>query len=97
MGGSRPRVALVTGSSRGLGAAIAGRLARDGLAVAVNGRRDDGQVVEVAGSIRDAGGLAAAFPADVTDERQVSELVAAVGDVLGPVQVLVVDATGPQP
>jgi len=94
---SRPRVALVTGSSRGLGAAIAGRLARDGLAVAVNGRRDDGQVVEVAGSIRDAGGLAAAFPADVTDERQVSELVAAVGDVLGPVQVLVVNATGPQP
>ena len=97
MGESRPRVALVTGSSRGLGAAIAGRLARDGLAVAVNGRRDDGQVVEVAASIRDSGGLAAAFPADVTDEGQVSELVAAVGDVLGPVQVLVVNATGPQP
>ena len=97
VGGSRPRVALVTGSSRGLGAAIAGRLARDGLAVAVNGLRDDGQVVEVAASIRDGGGLAAAFPADVTDERQVSELVAAVGDVLGPIQVLVVNATGPQP
>lgn len=96
-GESRPRVALVTGSSRGLGAAIAGRLARDGLAVAVNGLRDDGQVVEVAASIRDAGGLAAASAADVTDERQVSELVAAIGDVLGPVQVLVVNATGPQP
>src|ERR1700728_3087547 len=36
-------VALVTGSSRGLGAVIARRLARDGLAVAVNGRRGDGQ------------------------------------------------------
>ena len=56
-----------------------------------------GQVVEVAASIRDAGGLAAASAADVTDERQVSELVAAIGDVLGPVQVLVVNATGPQP
>jgi 3-oxoacyl-[acyl-carrier protein] reductase len=97
MAGSRPRVALVTGSSRGLGAAIARRLARDGLAVAVNGLRDDGQVGEVAASIRDGGGLAAAFPADVTDEREVGELVAAIGDVLGPVQVLVVNATGPQP
>ena len=97
MAGSRPRVALVTGSSRGLGAAIARRLARDGLAVAVNGLRDDGQVVEVAARIRDGGGRAAAFPADVTDERQVGELVAAVGDVLGPIQVLVVNATGPQP
>jgi len=97
MGRSRPRVALVTGSSRGLGAAIARRLARDGLAVAVNGRRDDGRVVEVAASIQDAGGPAAAFPADMTDEREVSELVTAVGDVLGPVQVLVVNATGPQP
>ena len=98
MGESRPRVALVTGSSRGLGAAIARRLARDGLAVAVNGLREDGKVVEVAASIREAGdGAAVAFPADVTDERQVSELVAAVGDVLGPIQVLVVNATGPQP
>jgi 3-oxoacyl-[acyl-carrier protein] reductase len=97
MGESRPRVALVTGSSRGLGAAIAGRLARDGLAVAVNGLRDDGQIADVVTRIRDRGGLAAAFPADVTDERQVGELVAAVGGVLGPIQVLVVNATGLQP
>jgi 3-oxoacyl-[acyl-carrier protein] reductase len=97
MVGSRPRVALVTGSSRGLGAAIARRLARDGLAVAVNGLRGDGQVREVAAGIRDGGGVAAAFPADVTDEREVGELVAAVGDLLGPVEVLVVNATGPQP
>src|ERR1700730_7000082 len=39
---ARERWALVTGSSRGLGAVIARRLARDGLAVAVNGRRGDG-------------------------------------------------------
>jgi len=42
-----PRVALVTGSSRGLGAVIARRLAEDGFAVAVNGRRGDRQAREV--------------------------------------------------
>jgi 3-oxoacyl-[acyl-carrier protein] reductase len=91
------RVAIVTGSSRGLGRSIALRLARDGFAVAVNGRRGDGQVREVADAIRDVGGLADDFVADVTDERQVTELVAAIADRLGPVEVLVVNATGAQP
>jgi 3-oxoacyl-[acyl-carrier protein] reductase len=94
---SPQRVALVTGSSRGLGAAIARRLARDGLAVAVNGRRSDGQADEVAGRIRGDGGIASAFCADVTDDRQVAGLVAAITDRLGPVEVLVLNATGPQP
>ena len=91
------RVALVTGSSRGLGRSIAWRLARDGFAVAVNGRRGDGQLREVADAICDVGGLADGFAADVTDERQVTELVAAVADRLGPVEVLVLNATGSQP
>ncbi|MFI6813032.1 SDR family NAD(P)-dependent oxidoreductase [Nonomuraea sp. NPDC050328] len=93
----RRRVALVTGSSRGLGAAIARRLARDGLAVAVNGLRGDGQVDEVARSIADDGGTAAGFAADVTDARQVAGLVDAVAASLGPVDVVVLNATGPQP
>jgi 3-oxoacyl-[acyl-carrier protein] reductase len=87
---------LVTGSSRGLGAAIARRLARDGLVVAVNGRRGDGQAHEVASTIRD-GGIAEAFGADITDQQQVAELVAAITGRFGPVDVLVLNATGPQP
>jgi 3-oxoacyl-[acyl-carrier protein] reductase len=91
------RVALVTGSSRGLGAVIARRLARDGLAVAVNGRPGDEQVMAVSRGIRDDGGVAEGFQADVTDEGQVAGLAVAVSDRLGPVDVLVVNATGPQP
>jgi 3-oxoacyl-[acyl-carrier protein] reductase len=91
------RVALVTGSSRGLGAVIARRLARDGLAVAVNGRPGDEQVMAVSRDIRDSGGVAEGFHADVTDEDQVAGLAAAISDRLGPVDVLVVNATGPQP
>jgi len=91
------RVALVTGSSRGLGAVIARRLARDGLAVAVNSLHGDGQADEVGRSIRADGGTADVFYGDVTDERQVADLVAAVAGRLGPVDVLVVNATGPQP
>jgi 3-oxoacyl-[acyl-carrier protein] reductase len=91
------RVALVTGSSRGLGAAIARRLGRDGLIVAVNSLPGDAHAFEVARSIRDDGGISDVFPADVTDERQVAELVTAVTDGLGPIDVLVLNATGPQP
>jgi 3-oxoacyl-[acyl-carrier protein] reductase len=88
---------LVTGSSRGLGAAIARRLAEDGFAVAVNGRRGDGQAEQVSRTICDGGGLAGAFGADVTDGHQVAELAAAISDRFGPVDVLVLNATGPQP
>src|SRR6186713_2682965 len=91
------RVALVSGSSRGLGRRIALRLARDGLAVAVNGVQADGPAEEAVAEIRAEGGEAEAFPGDVTDEAQVAGLVAAIERELGPVDVLVVNATGPQP
>jgi 3-oxoacyl-[acyl-carrier protein] reductase len=94
---SPSRVALVTGSSRGLGAGIATRLARDGLAVAVNGLNDDTSAREVVASIRGGGGTAEAFLADVTDEQEVARLVGEVTAALGEVEVLVVNATGPQP
>ena len=97
MAGTQGRVALVTGSSRGLGAVIARRLARDGFAVAVNGRPGDEQVTAVGRGIRDEGGTAEGFCADVTDEQQVAGLVAAITGSLGPVGVLVLNATGQQP
>jgi 3-oxoacyl-[acyl-carrier protein] reductase len=90
------RVALVSGSSRGLGRFIARRLARDGMAVAVNGLHDD-EVRATAEAIVADGGVARPFPADVTDESAVATLVEAVADALGPILVLVANATGPQP
>jgi 3-oxoacyl-[acyl-carrier protein] reductase len=93
----RQRVALVTGSSRGLGSTIARRLASDGLAVAVNGFQGEAQALEVVAAIRNDGGIADVFMADVTDERSVADLVAAVASSLGPIDVLVLNATGPQP
>ncbi|MGH3160744.1 MAG: SDR family NAD(P)-dependent oxidoreductase [Streptosporangiaceae bacterium] len=91
------RVALVTGSSRGLGAEIARRLARDGFAVAVNGRPGDDGVAAVARAIEADGGTAEGFGADVTDEDQVNRLVTEITSTFGPIGVLVLNATGPQP
>ena len=76
---------------------IARRLAGDGFAVAVNGRPGDEQVAAIGRAIRDDGGTAEGFCADVTDEDRVAGLAAAVADRLGPVDVLVLNATGPQP
>jgi 3-oxoacyl-[acyl-carrier protein] reductase len=97
MSPAQARVAFVTGSSRGLGAAIARRLAKDGLAVAVNGLGGDQHVFDVARTIGDDGGTGDAFCADVTDERQVADVVTAITGRLGPIDVLVLNATGPQP
>jgi 3-oxoacyl-[acyl-carrier protein] reductase len=76
---------------------IAERLARDGAAVAVNGHGEDGRGDEVAHAIGVTGGEADSFEADVTDDGEVAQLVAAVTQRLGPIDILVVNATGPQP
>ena len=91
------RVALVTGSSRGLGRAIALRLGRDGHAVAVNALQGDVDAAAVVETIRAAGGMADVFLGDVTDEPAVQALTTQITAQLGPVGVLVCNATGPQP
>lgn len=84
------RVALVTGGGRGIGAACARALARDGLAVAVNYLRDAAAAEAVVAGVRQAGGEAAAFQGDATEH--VEEVVRAVEAVLGGVDVLVCSA-----
>ena len=90
-----PPVALVTGSSRGIGAAIARELARRGHPVVVNCRSSVERVEHVAADIRAQGGQALAFQADVSDARAVERMCAAArGAWSRPVGVLVNNASG---
>ena len=91
------KVALVTGASRGLGAAIARRLGESGAMVAVNYFGSGEKAGAVAEAIRSTGGQAEAFRADVRDEAAVARLVKEVEGRYGPVDILVPNATGPQP
>ena len=91
------RTALVTGASRGLGAAMAEALAEAGVAVAVNYLANRERAEQLCDGLRARGLHAAAFGADVRDEAQVTSLVGAVEESLGPIDVLVVNATGHQP
>ncbi|MGL4512397.1 MAG: SDR family NAD(P)-dependent oxidoreductase [Lacipirellulaceae bacterium] len=91
------RVALVTGSSRGLGKAIALRLARAGASVAINYASDARRAAETLDEVLAEGGRGVALQADVTDPVSVERLVAEVSAALGPVDVLVPNATCDQP
>lgn len=90
-------VAFVSGASRGLGAVIAQRLAADGFTVAVNYAAGRSRAQHIVADIRRAGGTAEAFGGDVTDETAVHAMIERVRSELGPVTVLVANATGPQP
>ena len=84
--------ALVTGASRGIGAATARALAADGWALGINFRSDRDGAESVAGSIEDAGGTAMALPADVADAAAADKMLERLTGELGPVLVLVNNA-----
>jgi len=84
-------VALVTGAGRGIGRAIAVRLAEEGYAVGITARSVD-QLEETADLVRRAGGRVAIAPGDVTDFGDVTKVCRAISDALGPVDVLVNNA-----
>lgn len=91
------KVAIVTGSSRGIGAAIARRLAADGAAVIVNyaGREADARAVVA--EIEAAGGKAAAIQADVASSAQVAALFDQTATLFGGIDILVNNAGVIQP
>jgi 3-oxoacyl-[acyl-carrier protein] reductase len=86
------KAAIVTGSARGIGAAIAERLAADGAAVVVNYSRSAAEAASVADRIRGAGGRAAVVQADVGDSTQVGRLVEHAVEAFGRLDIVVNNA-----
>ena len=84
--------ALVTGASRGIGAAIALALAKAGAAVAVNYRQHATEADAVVAKIKDIGGRATAIAADVSQAAAVAKMVDHVTSTLGPIDILVNNA-----
>ena len=94
MSGIDPRQqrALVTGASRGIGAAIAKRLASDGFAVIINYRSDEAGAAEVAAAIEAEGGEAILARFDVSDREASASAIAALLEDPRPIAVLVNNA-----
>ncbi len=88
----RDKIAIVTGGSQGIGAAIATRYGAEGAKVAVVNHSHVERAATVVQTITEAGGQAQHFPADVTDIRQIERLVGAVVGQWGGVDILVNNA-----
>jgi NAD(P)-dependent dehydrogenase (short-subunit alcohol dehydrogenase family) len=94
----RDAAVLVTGASRGLGAALARALSREGARVALVARGADA-LADVVASIRGAGGDAHALPADIGAKDDIHAIAGAAAALVGPIDVLVHNAStlGPTP
>jgi 3-oxoacyl-[acyl-carrier protein] reductase len=86
------KVALVTGGSRGIGAAIAKRLALDGAQVAITYAKDANSASAVVKTIESAGGRAKAFRADAADPKAIQDAVKAIVETFGQLDILVNNA-----
>jgi 3-oxoacyl-[acyl-carrier protein] reductase len=91
----KDKVVLVTGSSRGIGAAIAKAFAGEGAAVAVNYLTNAEAAEAVAADCRKRGGEASVFQADVTDSDAITALVEGVLEAFGKIDILVNNAFRP--
>jgi NAD(P)-dependent dehydrogenase (short-subunit alcohol dehydrogenase family) len=85
------KVAIVTGSSKGIGKSIAEQLALQGAKVVISSRKVP-NCEEVAGAIRKAGGEAIAVGCNISDKAQLENLVAATRKAFGPIDILVCNA-----
>ena len=83
---------LITGASRGIGAECARTFAKNGYNVAINYFRSEKNALDLKAEINDGGGVAEVFKADVSDEKQVEEMISAVVKRFGKVNVLVANA-----
>ncbi|GGH12192.1 SDR family oxidoreductase [Sphingobacterium alkalisoli] len=86
------RVALITGAATGMGRAFAIRLAKDGIAIAVNYVGDSNQADAVVNEIKEAGGTAKGFPADVSVVPDIIKLFNDVIDEFGGIDIVVANA-----
>lgn len=86
------RIALVTGGGRGIGRAISEQLASAGATVAVNYHRDQAAAADTVRAIEEAGGVARAYPASVTDADSMASMVDGIRTHFGPVDLLVCNA-----
>jgi len=89
VGSLRNRVAVVTGASSGIGAAVAGALSAGGASVALAARREDALLEVQSGLESRKGKESIVAPTDVTDREQVRSLVARAEEELGSVEILV--------